>query len=165
MIGNRYNKGPYAFHMFGQLFGTDKLEEAMRNLATTYAGQGITTRDLQHVFEQTVNTDLEWFFDQWVRELGIPTVTYNARWAKNEKGTWVLTMHLDQEVYVGDEKLPDRAFNMMVVAYVRSKDGKTRRIKLPMTETSMDYSTEIDIEPVEVTLFDNEETLVRVLKK
>src|SRR5262249_49222239 len=154
----------YVFHMFSQLFGEDKLLAFMKSVAETYHEQQITTRDLQHLAEKTVNTDLEWFFDQWFRGVGIPTIAYKADWKQNERGKWLVHVHLEQKVYSGEDELKGKAFKMYVPVYVHEQSGKDVRLRLAVTDAVTDKAWEVPEEPASVSLLDGEETLAKVTK-
>jgi aminopeptidase N len=45
----------------------------LRDFAATYGGKPASTWDFQHLVENHANRKLEWFFDQWVFGMGVPT--------------------------------------------------------------------------------------------
>ena len=69
-----YNKGPYAFHVLRTTFGDEKLFKFLKMLAQETAGKEIVSRDIQRVAEKAYGVPMEWFFDQWIRGVGIPGV-------------------------------------------------------------------------------------------
>jgi aminopeptidase N len=79
---NSYNKGGQVLHMLRGLLGDDAFFAGLRNYFGRYVNSNARTIDLQNMLEQAGNTDLDWFFDQWVYRPGFPiyrvTHTYDA---------------------------------------------------------------------------------------
>lgn len=69
-----YGKGAFVFHMLERRIG----EEAFRDgVARVYADHRDGTagwRDFQEAFEAASDTDLSFFFDQWITRTGAPTL-------------------------------------------------------------------------------------------
>jgi aminopeptidase N len=101
-----YFKGPYAFHMMRMIFGTEKMDQFLLALGTELAGQQIVTRDIQKVAEKAFGGDMEWFFNQWIRGVGLPefSVVYTTR--RTEDGNYLISGKVKQRVVVGKEKTP-----------------------------------------------------------
>src|SRR5262249_25291379 len=82
-----YEKGAWILHMLRYLFldpvsGSDEpFRILMRDFAASHAGGLVDTADFQKTVDQHMprtldlegNRKLDWFFDQWVYETGIPT--------------------------------------------------------------------------------------------
>jgi aminopeptidase N len=49
-----------------------------------------TTRDFRRAAERVIGRDLGWFFDQWIRQGGIPEITVEPRLEQSPEGGWVL---------------------------------------------------------------------------
>lgn len=79
-----YAKGATVVHMLRFMMNNDTLFfEALRNYQRTYGGRTATTADLQRVFEETTGLKLGYFFEQWYKGEGWPTIT--AGWEQQGK--------------------------------------------------------------------------------
>ena len=103
-VANIYNKGPYAFHMFRCTFGDAKFFELLKEMAKTLQHQEIVTRQMQEVMEKVVGGNMDWFFDQWIRGVGIPQYAIFWTKRKNEQGKWLVEGTIKQRVVMGAEK-------------------------------------------------------------
>jgi aminopeptidase N len=98
-----YSKGPWVIHMLRELLrdpatGSDAaFVQALRALVAGGGDQPLTTEEFQRGFEAVLpayadvegNGRLDWFFQQWVHETGIPR--YELEWDLRERpeGGWV----------------------------------------------------------------------------
>ena len=69
-----YCRGPLVLHMLRTMIGNDRFMAAMRTFLETSRDGPATTDDFAKAVSATVGTDMRWFFDQWVRGSGIPTI-------------------------------------------------------------------------------------------
>ncbi len=74
-----YNKGAYTLHMLRGVCGDSLFFEAVKSYATdsNFMYQHAVTEDLQQVFEAITNSDLDYFFEQWVYDEYYPIYHYN----------------------------------------------------------------------------------------
>ncbi len=116
-----YNKGPYAFHVLRMTFGDEKMKLYLREMAQQLAGKEVTTRELQKVAEKVYGGRMDWFFDQWVRGIGLPE--YRVEWKQRatEDGKWLIEGKIHQRTVVGLKKY--------------AVDGVFFRGKVPLTVT------------------------------
>ncbi len=98
-----YNKGPFAFHILRETFGDEKFFTFLRALGNL-AGQEITTRDLQAVSEKVYGGDMNWFWDQWIRGVGMPEYKWTYSTRQTEDGQWLVEGKILQRVVVGLKK-------------------------------------------------------------
>jgi hypothetical protein len=103
-VANIYNKGPYAFHIFRSTFGDEKFFQLLKELAQTLQHKEIVTREMQEVMEKVVGGNMDWFFDQWLRGVGLPQYAINWTKRKNEQGKWIVEGTVKQRVVFGDDK-------------------------------------------------------------
>ncbi|HEX4824665.1 MAG TPA: M1 family aminopeptidase [Candidatus Polarisedimenticolaceae bacterium] len=102
---NIYNKGPYAFHIFRSTFGDDKFFALLKEMTKELQHKEIVTRDMQDVMEKVVGGNMDWFFDQWVRGVGLPQYAINWTKRKNEQGKWIVEGTIKQRVVFGKDKV------------------------------------------------------------
>ena len=110
-----YNKGPYAIHMMRLLFGDEKFFTFLKDLAQGFEGQAMSTRDIQRTAEASMcgfdeqgnpcSFDLEWFFDQWIRGVGMPEYSFTYTYRQSEDGNWVVEGDIKQRVVLGADRV------------------------------------------------------------
>jgi hypothetical protein len=156
-----YNKGPYAFHILRETFGDEKMFAFLKALTTELAGKSIVTRDIQRVAEQSFGGTMEWFFDQWIRGIGIPQYSFNFEYRKAEDGTYVVQGKIKQRVVVGLKKyvLDDVYYRGIVPVVVLGRDGQEYRKGLLVEGAETDFAFKVPVEPTEITFNDGGEIL------
>jgi aminopeptidase N len=107
-----YEKGAYVFHMLRMMMrdGTaprpdDRFFALMQDFAKTYAGRNATTADFKEIVERhmtheidaTRNGKMDWFFDQWVDGVEIPSYTSSFDIEKADGGKWRIHGTVKQE--------------------------------------------------------------------
>jgi len=77
-----YSKGAWVMHMLRNLMldnGTGSeaaFDGFMKTLFTRFKGRTISTEAFQALLEEYVQTDMQWFFDEWVYGTDIPTYRF-----------------------------------------------------------------------------------------
>ena len=102
---NIYNKGPYAFHIFRSTFGDEKFFALLKEMTKELQHKEIVTRDMQDVMEKVVGGNMDWFFDQWMRGVGVPQYALFWTKRKNEQGKWIIDATIKQRVVFGKDKV------------------------------------------------------------
>jgi aminopeptidase N len=78
--GDMYNKGAYMIHTLRQLIEDDeKWRMILRGLNKTFYHQTVTTQQVENYLSQTSGIDLTEFFDQYLRDVRIPTMEYEIK--------------------------------------------------------------------------------------
>jgi len=84
-----YKKGAAVLHMLRYTLNNDELFfQTLRDYQRQYSGGTATTADLQRVFEEAADTDLDYFFDQWYSGEGYPL--FSIEW--NQQGNRLLLL-------------------------------------------------------------------------
>jgi aminopeptidase N len=148
-----YAKGPYAFHILRETFGDEKMFAFLKNLMTELAGKNIVTRDIQRVAEQSFGGTMEWFFDQWIRGIGIPQYSFNYGYRKAEDGTYIVEGNVKQRVVAGLKKhvLDDVYYRGIVPVTVVGKDRQEYRKGLLVEGADTKFALKVPVEPMEIT--------------
>jgi aminopeptidase N len=156
-----YNKGPYAFHILRETFGDEKMFAFLKTLTTELAGKNVVTRDIQHVAEQSFGGTMEWFFDQWIRGIGIPQYAFNFEYRKAEDGTFIVQGNVKQRVVAGLKKyvLDDVYYRGIIPVVVEGRDGQEYRKGLLVEGAQTDFAFKVPVEPMEITFNDDGEIL------
>ena len=158
-----YNKGPYAFHILRETFGDEKMFAFLKTLATEMAGQNIVSRDIQRVAEQSFGGTMEWFFDQWIRGIGIPQYSFKYGYRKDEDGTYIVEGKVKQRVVAGLKKyvLDDVYYRGIVPVVVIGRDKQEYRKRLLVEGAETDFVFKVSVEPMEITFNANGEILAQ----
>ena len=72
--GMQYQKGAWTLHMLRHLVGTETFWEGIREYYGRYHNGSASTADFQRVMEEVSGMALDWFFDQWLRQGGVPMI-------------------------------------------------------------------------------------------
>lgn len=138
-----YEKGGWTLHMLRSLIGTDAFWEGIRRYHARYKDANASTDDLRRVFEEVSGLELQWFFDQWLRRPGHPTV--RAVWSY-DAATHVLQMDVEQTQPGDVYRLPLE----VELTGVPVSDGPRRRLEL--TERRQHVSWNVASAPTGVVL-------------
>ena len=89
-----YPRGGAVLHMLRTFLGEDNWWRSLNHYLTKYAHQPVETAELRIAIEETTGQPMDWFFDEWVYQMGHPVfrVTQNYDAAKKE-----LTLDVRQE--------------------------------------------------------------------
>ena len=75
--GDMYNKGGNMLHTLRQILNNDeKWRTILRGLNSTFYHQTVTTKQIEEYLSQQIGLDLKSFFDQYLRDIRIPTFEY-----------------------------------------------------------------------------------------
>lgn len=85
---NSYQKGGWILHMLRRLVGDSAFVGTLRSYLSHHAHRHAETDDLETEFEKCTHQHLRWFFDQWLRRPGYPTI--ETRWQFDEHQRAVL---------------------------------------------------------------------------
>jgi hypothetical protein len=144
----RYTKGPLVVMMMGEYFGYDKLFEYMQTVMREHAGDLISTVQLQRIAERVFQQpDLDWYFDQWIRKNGIPTVGYKLGSPRQEGGKWVIDYEFTQRIERKNEVIPDYHFRLRVPLGITKPDGEEVTVYVPLSEKTASGQIPLEFKP------------------
>jgi hypothetical protein len=92
-----YDKGPYVVHMLRTWMGWEKFVQYVSTIQSKYKGTSINTDTLAREAGKILGYDMFPFFDQWVRDKGIPKVHYSWSAASDSEGKQLITIKTHQE--------------------------------------------------------------------
>jgi hypothetical protein len=92
-----YYKGPYVVHMLRTWMGWDKFAKYVGTIQSKYKGTDINTDTLAREASAVMGYDMFPFFDQWVRDKGIPKVHWSWTAAPDTDGKQIVTIKVRQE--------------------------------------------------------------------
>ncbi|HET9298951.1 MAG TPA: M1 family aminopeptidase, partial [Candidatus Polarisedimenticolaceae bacterium] len=155
-----YNQGPYAFHILRETFGDAKFFPFMKKLAQELKGKEIVTRDIQRISEESFGINMDWFWDQWIRGVGLPQFTFNYTTRKTEDGAYLVEGKIRQRVVAGPDKtpIPGVFYNALAkVVAIGSKGEYPKQVAIQGEETSFKFK--VAEEPIDVVFNKSGEVL------
>jgi hypothetical protein len=111
-----YSRGPLVLHMLRTSVGNDRFNAATKRFLDTANTGPATTDDYAKAVSGVVGMDMQWFFDQWVRQAGTAQVTVEQHLDAGANGQYKLWGAVRQAPGVG--------FRKLLVPLVWEKDGK-----------------------------------------
>ena len=155
---NVYTKGPMVLHMLRHQFRLQKDDASffamLRDFLQSYKYQPVSSDDFKAVAEKHLESDLDWFFRQWVTDGGIPVLVWHADWTAQGSG-WVVNLQGRQE---------QRNYRLNVPVRLHLPSGKIETRDWSIDGESPSAVLETAEKPVDVTLNDDMAALV-ILKR
>ncbi|MEO0080033.1 MAG: M1 family aminopeptidase, partial [candidate division WOR-3 bacterium] len=154
--GHSYCKGAWVQHMLRYLVGDTSWAHpglffrALRAYGDSFRYKNANTEDYQRIFERETGLVLDWFFNEWVYQLGYPN--YRVGWQGREvRDGWEVVIDLAQENMSGAPE----TFHMPVEVRVRFATGDTL-IRYPVTANPQRNIFPVRAEPLEIEFDPNE---------
>jgi len=97
-----YEKGAYVLHMLRNMMmdydtkSDSSFIKMMRDFVETYYGKEACTQDFKKIVEKHIGEDMDWFFNQWVYGVEIPTYKFSYTTEKTPEGEFVVSCEVDQ---------------------------------------------------------------------
>ena len=118
-----YQKGAAVLGMLRYINGDSTFFLALKSYGDHFAYSTVTSDDLQIAFEETMNKDLQWFFNKWVYGSGHPAIT--ATWS--HKGSYI-GVHFVQT----QDSAKAGFFRLPTIIEARASGGKIERHEVEM---------------------------------
>ncbi|MBI4579815.1 MAG: hypothetical protein HY718_08940 [Planctomycetes bacterium] len=122
-----YNKGAWVTHMLRRVLADQPFFTSLIVYRNAFAGGAADTEDFRAVCESVVNSDLGWFFSQWVYNAGAPYYRYG--WEAEQIGgqNWV-RLHVQQYQKTVVSSFPNAMKMPIDVTLTTGTGSTTRRI-------------------------------------
>jgi len=91
-----YNKGVMVFNMLEEHLGDKTFTEGLRRFYSENASKRATWADIQASFEAASGRSLAWFFDQWLKNPGGPSLKLDGVEAKKTASGYSVTFRVEQ---------------------------------------------------------------------
>lgn len=117
----QYQKGAWTLHMLRGLVGTENFWNGIRLYYSRYRDGCASTADFRGVMEEVAGMKLDWFFDQWLRQGGLPQIS--GKWSHSENA---LQLKLRQTQ-------PTYRFRLPLDVRLSFDDGSTQRETILMS--------------------------------
>jgi hypothetical protein len=156
-----YNQGPYAFHILRETFGDEKFFAFLKNLAQSLKGKEVVTNDLQLVAEQSFGGNMQWFFDQWIRGIGLPEYSFEYTTRMAEDKTYVVEGKVRQRVVVGADKsvIEGKFYRGIITVTVIGVDKQEYPARVRLEGEVTPFAFKVPVKPRDVVLNKNGEML------
>jgi aminopeptidase N len=146
-----YQKGGWVLHMLRGVVGTDRFWDGIRQYYRRYRDTNVSTDDFRQVMEEASGMQLTWFFDQWLKRPGMPSV----------RGTWRYDAAAKQ-VRIELAQTHDGApFRLPLEIGIVSPSGQQRIERLELASASGQFTLAADAEPADVRLDPNSWVLMQ----
>jgi aminopeptidase N len=147
-----YQKAGWALHMLRKLVGDDAFWKGVRAYYDRHRGGNAATDDFRQAMEETCGMSLGWFFEQWLRRPGSPTIECEWQYRAEDKQ---LEISLSQTQ-------PGAAYRLPLEAGIQLEGSPELRIeKVEMTGGKHRFEIKLDKAPVAVELDPNVWALVK----
>lgn len=150
-----YGKSAMVFHMLRKMTGDEMFFSSLRTFAEKNSFRAASWADIGDAFEADSGRDLDWFFRQWVEEVGIPDLEISDPELHYRGAKAVISFNVMQN---------GRRFRLFLPVAVKLRDGEVRKVFEiePVPKTSVEI--EIGAENTPLTLIiDDQYDLFRVL--
>jgi len=140
-----YQKGGWVLHMLRSQIGTEKFWQGIRDYYRRYRDGNASTADFRKVMEENSETDLGWFFRQWLYRAGSPVV----------EGGWYFDAAAKKIFVELSQTQPGEAYRLPMEVGV---DGRMEKIEF--TKKQQHFEIAAEKEPVSVALDPNTRVLM-----
>ncbi|HET9480324.1 MAG TPA: M1 family aminopeptidase, partial [Candidatus Polarisedimenticolia bacterium] len=152
-----YTKGPLAFHIMRSTWGDEVFFKFLRNLTSELQGREIVTSDIQSVAEKTFGAKLDWFFDQWIRDVGLPQFTFSYKMVEGQGGEQVLEADIRQQVMKGTKApakqvLDGVLFKGITAVTIIGRSGKEYKRRVVFEGPTVSFKSPLPEKPKEIVL-------------
>lgn len=152
-----YNKGPYVVHMLRMQMGMDNFKKAMQAVFAKYGYTRITTDQLKRECEAVAGYKLDYFFDQWFRDSGIPVFDYSWTSAPTDDGKVLVTVKMSQR-----DKENFKIVQMPVYFYFKGEKEPFIKAR-PVLKAEDVYQIKLPKNPVRVVLDEDHDLLATMI--
>ena len=173
-----YSKGPYALHMLRETFkgqgprgpgaADQKFYDFLKTFCLALREKGeVVTSDLQREAEKALggvdeqgnryNVDLAWFFDQWIRGVGMPEFTLDYSTRQTEDGSWLIEGNVSQRIVIGKgasaKKVDGQYYRGITYLTVKGRrKGEVYQKRLTIDGASTDFAVKVPVKPIVVAI-------------
>jgi aminopeptidase N len=118
---NAYQKGGWVLHMLRSEIGDRLFWTAVRSYYESYKFGNASSQDFQQIVEEVCACPMDYFFDQWLRQSGHPTLSFGVK--KKRKSTSITLQQLQSAI-----------FSAEVGIQVVKENGDLELFKIPLTK-------------------------------
>lgn len=144
--GHSYCKGSWILHMIRYLCGSDSVWlHLLSTYRDSFAYASASTDDLNQIMNQVLNNNYDWFFDEYVYNMGYPY--YNVLWEKSyEPPNWRLILDISQIQTIGPA-----IFHIPLPLGINFSSSDTI-VVLPINQTPQHFEFLLNQEPMGIVV-------------
>jgi hypothetical protein len=147
-----YQKAAMVFHLLRQEVGDEPFWHSLKQLVIRYRGRRAGWQDVERVFVDTSETDLRWFFAQWIEQSGVPNVSVKEAAARPlTGGGFQLHGSIVQTGAIFQSPLPLR---------IRMSGGSEQTVATRVKGAVTDFSSVLPARPLTIEI-DPDATVMR----
>ena len=149
-----YQKAGWVLHMLRGTIGTEKFWSGIREYYRRYRNENVSTDDFRQVMEQEAGTSLSWFFDQWLKRPGMPSLRGSWRY---DAAAGKVRIDVSQ-VQKGD------AYRLPLDIGIVNAAGQAQIERVELTQATGTFAVAATNEPASVTLDPNTWVLLQAVE-
>ena len=148
-----YYKGAWVMHMLRSMMidlktmNEDVFNNMMKDFYETYKGKKASTTHFQKIVEKHVNTNMDWFFNQWIYSGKIPHYIFAYKVEQTPDGKYSLKCRVRSENVSED-------FKSIAILKIIFSGDRLARVKVPVTGNNYQFAIPLGIEPEDVVFND-----------
>lgn len=135
-------KGAWVLQMLRTLVGDEAFTKSLREFVHKFSGRSATTADFASLVGAASSKDLNWFFAQWIDNIGIPEVSVDYVVYKRKDGTFKITGKVQQ---------PLDLFRMPLDIAVETK-GKQEQKTINLAGKTTNFTILTETKPVRIII-------------
>jgi aminopeptidase N len=143
-----YQKGGVVIHMLRDEVGDEVFWNGLQKYLQKHKFGNVETKDLQNAFEESSSKNLDWFFKQWVYNVGYPILKVGQQYSISKK---VLKLNVEQT------QLDANIFRLPTEIKITTKTGIVYE-KLNINKRKEIFTIKLESEPISVA-FDYQEKI------
>ena len=147
-----YQKAGWVLHMLRGTIGTDRFWAGIRDYYGRYRDRNASTDDFRQVMEETAGTPLTWFFDQWLKRPGMPTL----------RGGWRYDAAAKQILIDLEQTQTGAAYRLPLEFAIVDATGDSHLERRELADASGRFTIAAATEPASVVLDPNSWVLAQV---
>ncbi len=148
-----YEKGAWVLHMLRFIMGQERFFHALRLYGQRHSYANAVTEDFSAVVTEVQGEEMEWFFQQWIYQAGLPNLRVVWESRRTENHAFELTLVIEQK----QEKMP--VFKTGLEVEIRTA-YRVLRDTLLLTQRQHAFSFKLDEQPTQV-VFDPDGWLLK----
>ncbi len=138
-----YDKGAFVFRMLRHVLGEEKFFALLKTFYQSYAGKNASIADLEELASRIAGRSLRSFFGLWVDSTGVPEFRVEYMVLRTREGKFKIR---------GTIKQTFELFDMPVDVLLRTEDGRTEKIAIPMKGTEASFEIPSETLPREIVI-------------
>ena len=139
-----YGKALMVFHMLRQKVGDENFKKSIQSFNRQNKFKKAAYSDIQNSFEDATEEDLDWFFDQWIKRKGAPSLQLTKSFVNKVDEHYVLKFTIEQIQ-------KEDPFILDVPIVVVDNNGTHRRV-FQLKDRKTEFSIKSDDEPLKIMI-------------